>query len=168
MSDNSLLNPVYTIQPVVKPVEQRVGQPVECLFTRCSQLFNRFDNRLYRADGVLDTAVRRHLYVPILARQCYSRVDYVTGTTAVLLLGSALDLSWKQRLKRHSDQVSRVGLLHIHYLSGACESCSTSIYVKHQTLHDSGGPRGFVNWVPTNAPRALHECRIRTDKDPKK
>jgi len=50
--------PVYTIQPVVKPVEQLVAQPVECLFTRCSRLFNRllnrFDNRLYRVNGVLE------------------------------------------------------------------------------------------------------------------
>jgi len=36
------------IQPVVKAVEHPVGQPVECLFTRCSRLFNRFDNRWYR------------------------------------------------------------------------------------------------------------------------
>jgi len=26
---------VYTIQPVVTPVDQPIGQPVECLFTRC-------------------------------------------------------------------------------------------------------------------------------------
>jgi len=43
---------VYTIQPVVKPVEQ----PVECLFIRCTRLFNRlfnrFDNRLYRVNGL--------------------------------------------------------------------------------------------------------------------
>ena len=47
-----LPDPVYTIQPVVKPVEQPVGQPVECLFTRCSRLFSRFDNWLYRVNGV--------------------------------------------------------------------------------------------------------------------
>jgi len=32
------------------------NQPVECLYTRCSRLsnrlFNRFDNRLYRVNGV--------------------------------------------------------------------------------------------------------------------
>jgi len=44
------LYPVYTIQPVVKPVQQ----PVECLFTRCSRLFNRFHNRLYRVNGALE------------------------------------------------------------------------------------------------------------------
>jgi len=27
-------------------------KPVECLFTRCSRLFNRFDNLLYRVNGV--------------------------------------------------------------------------------------------------------------------
>ena len=27
-------------------------KPVECLFTRCSRLVNRFDNRLYRINGV--------------------------------------------------------------------------------------------------------------------
>jgi len=37
---------VYTIQPVVKPVVKRVWQPVECLYTRCNRLSNRFDNRL--------------------------------------------------------------------------------------------------------------------------
>jgi len=50
---SAYLNPVYTIQSVVKPV----GQPVECLHTRCSrlfnQLFNRLDKRLYRVNGVL-------------------------------------------------------------------------------------------------------------------
>jgi len=35
------LYPVNTIQPVVTPV----GQPVGCLFTRCSPLSLRFDNR---------------------------------------------------------------------------------------------------------------------------
>ena len=39
------------LQPVVKPVEQ----PVECLFTRRSRLFNRLDNRLYRVNGVLES-----------------------------------------------------------------------------------------------------------------
>jgi len=51
------LNPVYTIQPVeavVKAVVQPVWQPVGCLFTRCSRLSNRFDNRLYRVNGLLD------------------------------------------------------------------------------------------------------------------
>jgi len=60
---------VYTnIQLVVKPVWQPVGQPVKpvgqpvgCLFTRYStipvsmvsiRLYNRFDNRLYRVNGV--------------------------------------------------------------------------------------------------------------------
>jgi len=41
----------------VKPVEQPVGQPVECLFTRCNRLRNRLDNRLYRVNGVLDRRV---------------------------------------------------------------------------------------------------------------
>jgi len=55
---------VYTnIQPGEQLVVQLVGglttaveQPVDCLITRCSQLFNRlfnwFDNRLYRVNGV--------------------------------------------------------------------------------------------------------------------
>jgi len=51
-----LLNSVYTIQPVVKPVEQ----PVECLLTRCSWLFNGFDNQLYRVNGVLVTQLATH------------------------------------------------------------------------------------------------------------
>jgi len=49
---------VYTnIQPVVQqvrqPVVKQVRQPVGCLFTRYSMLSNRFDNRLYRVNGVL-------------------------------------------------------------------------------------------------------------------
>ena len=51
------LSPVYSIQPVVKPVWQPIWQPVGCLFTRYSRLSNRlysrFDNRLYRVNGVL-------------------------------------------------------------------------------------------------------------------
>jgi len=41
------------IQPVAIPVGQPIWQPVECLFTRCSRLFNRFDNWLYCVYGVL-------------------------------------------------------------------------------------------------------------------
>jgi len=52
-----LLNLVYTIQPDVKPVKQPVGQPVECLFTRCSRCFNRVDNRLCRVNFVLGSIV---------------------------------------------------------------------------------------------------------------
>jgi len=33
--------------------EHRVEQPVECLLTRCIWLFNQFDNRLYRVNGIL-------------------------------------------------------------------------------------------------------------------
>jgi len=52
--------PVYTTQPVIKPDEQPVCPPVECLYTRCSRLFNRlsnrlfnrFENRFYRVNGV--------------------------------------------------------------------------------------------------------------------
>jgi len=38
---NNRLHRVNKIQPVFKPVIQPVSQPVECLFTRCSRLFNR-------------------------------------------------------------------------------------------------------------------------------
>ena len=51
----ALLNVVYMIQPVVKQFEQ----PVECLFTWCSQLFNRFECWLYRINGVLEVLVFR-------------------------------------------------------------------------------------------------------------
>jgi len=44
------------VKPVVKPAWQPVWQPVGCLFTRYSRLwdrlYNRFDNRLYRVNGV--------------------------------------------------------------------------------------------------------------------
>ena len=51
---------VYTIQLVVKQVWQPVWQAVGCLFTQYSRLsirlYNRFDNRLYRVNGVLRSA----------------------------------------------------------------------------------------------------------------
>jgi len=47
---------VYTIQPVVqlvvKPVWQRVEQPVVSCIQTFNRLFNKFDNRLYRVSGV--------------------------------------------------------------------------------------------------------------------
>ena len=47
-STRATSSPVYTIQPVVKPVE--------CLYTRynrlSNRLYNRFDNRLYRVNGI--------------------------------------------------------------------------------------------------------------------
>jgi len=53
------LYPVYTIQPVVKPL-------AECLFTRCNQLsnrlYNRLSNRLYRVNGVLRARVFSALF----------------------------------------------------------------------------------------------------------
>jgi len=52
-SFNTVVNPFNT---VVKPIWQPVWQPVGCLFTRYSRLskrlYNRFDNRLYRVNGV--------------------------------------------------------------------------------------------------------------------
>jgi len=53
----SSLNPVYTIQPVVKPVGQPVGQQAVSRIQTSNllsiRLYNRFDNRLYRVNGVL-------------------------------------------------------------------------------------------------------------------
>jgi len=43
MNASVYLYPVYTIQLVAKLAE--------CLFTRCSRLFNRLFNRLYRVNG---------------------------------------------------------------------------------------------------------------------
>jgi len=47
------LNPVYTIHPVVKAVEQPVEQPAASSKQTFKRLFNWFDNRLYRVNGVL-------------------------------------------------------------------------------------------------------------------
>ena len=56
------LNPIYTIERVVKPVEQPVGEPVKYfVYTMQPRLFNwlfnrsdnRLFNRLYRVNGVL-------------------------------------------------------------------------------------------------------------------
>jgi len=44
------LNPVHTIQPVVKPAEQLVALCKQTF----NQSFNRFDNQLYRVNGVLE------------------------------------------------------------------------------------------------------------------
>ena len=56
------LSPVYTIQPVVKPVVQlsnRFDNRVKCSYTRYNRLSNPFDNRydnwLYRVNGVLES-----------------------------------------------------------------------------------------------------------------
>jgi len=63
MHISDLLNPVT--QPVVNPVLKPVG----CLFTRCSRLSNRlcnrFDNRLYRVNGVLDMPPKQKLSIKI-------------------------------------------------------------------------------------------------------
>ena len=64
-------NPVYTIQPVVKPVVKRVWQPVECLYTRYNQLSNRFDNRLYRVNGSRSHCSQWTLY-PLMAYCCWA------------------------------------------------------------------------------------------------
>jgi len=57
------LSPVYTIQPVVKPVVQlsnRFDNRVKCLYTRYNRLSNPLSNRLYNAvwQPVERTAVR--------------------------------------------------------------------------------------------------------------
>jgi len=47
------LNPVYTIQPVVKPVLQPVASCMQTFHRLSNGLYNRFDNRLYRVNGAL-------------------------------------------------------------------------------------------------------------------
>jgi len=92
MDDSNPYNPVYTIQPTVKPVEQPVGQPVGCLFTRCSRLFKRFHNRLYRVNGVLvgtgDGARRAvdHPQFRLSGPQCnWSSNNWSTGLCLIFL-----------------------------------------------------------------------------------
>ena len=55
----AVLNPVYTTEPVLNPVEQLVEQPAALCkqtFNRLSnRLFNRFEKRLYRVNGVLES-----------------------------------------------------------------------------------------------------------------
>ena len=53
---NELLNPVYTIQPVVTGCTTGLTKPVECLYTRYNRLSNGFDNRLYRVNGALSSS----------------------------------------------------------------------------------------------------------------
>ena len=89
-----ILYPVYTIQPVVKPVEQAVGQPVvSCIQTSNrlkNQFYNRFDNQLYCVNGVglLETAAessipswasqstRRYRTPPVKHPNCANEVGY--------------------------------------------------------------------------------------------
>ena len=47
-------DPLYTIQPVVKPVEQPAASCKQTFNRSSNRLFNRFDNRLYRVNGVSD------------------------------------------------------------------------------------------------------------------
>ena len=72
-----LLNPVYTIQPVVKPGWQPVWQPCwtssHCSFNRVERtatvrstgcqtgLYNRFDNRLYRVNRALSLCFHQRI-----------------------------------------------------------------------------------------------------------
>jgi len=78
---------------------QPVWQPVGCLFTRYSQLYKRFDNQLFRVNGVLNYSVcKKTLYALwkissfqhsldadyccrqptlLLALQCFDTVDWV-------------------------------------------------------------------------------------------
>jgi len=62
-----VLDPVYTIQPVVTPVEQPDEQPAASCEQTFNRLSNRFDNRLYRVNGVLgiscSSSKRTHLYL---------------------------------------------------------------------------------------------------------
>jgi len=68
---------------VVKPVWQPVWQPVGCLFTRYSQLsnrlYNRFDNRLYRVNGVWQnkkTGTLRDVVNNLTWLEWHGRVQY--------------------------------------------------------------------------------------------
>jgi len=78
-----LLNPVYTIQPVVNPVVQPDWQPaVWCkqtsnrLSNRLSNgLYNRFDNRLYRVNGALRTAFLKAFQTNIPPRMIYASLS---------------------------------------------------------------------------------------------
>jgi len=45
-----MLNPVYTIQPVVKPVVQRVWQPAVSCKQTSNRLWNRVVQRVYRCN----------------------------------------------------------------------------------------------------------------------
>ena len=52
--DNRVEQQPLFLQPVVK----RVWQPVECMYIRYNRLSNRFDNRLYRLNGIsIDSAI---------------------------------------------------------------------------------------------------------------
>jgi len=71
-----------TIQPVVKPGEQPVGQRLNvCLHDAC-RLFNRFDNRLYRLTLVVK---RRHHVANIMGQKVrmLDSVDFRHRLTAV-------------------------------------------------------------------------------------
>jgi len=77
-SDWASLSPVYTIQPVVKPVVNPVWQPGNCLYTRYNQLSNPLSNRLYRVykhstDNRFDK--RQYRVYSRLSNRLYNRFD---------------------------------------------------------------------------------------------
>ena len=96
---------------------------VECLFTRCSRLFNRLDNRLYRVNGVLRYSAFRFIplgfyFFPVIfimnCMQCtdesvFARSVSKTGrpfcSTGQMQLVCIRVLSWcvrrRERLQRH-------------------------------------------------------------------
>jgi len=78
-----LLSPVYTIQPVVKPVVKRVWQPVKCLYARYNRLSNPFDNRLYRVYSRLSVRLSNRLYNHVWqpAVSCKQTSNRLTGLT---------------------------------------------------------------------------------------
>jgi len=51
---------VYTTQPFVNPVRQRVWQPVVSCIQTFTRLSNRFDNRLYYVNGALHSNYHHH------------------------------------------------------------------------------------------------------------
>ena len=103
------LSPIYTIQPVVKPVVNPVWQPGKCLYTRYNRLSNRlsirlpnlFDNRLYRVYSRLSNRFDNLFVQPGCQTGCQTRLT--TGLTTVLNEQSV-------RSRRLSNRVCQTGL----------------------------------------------------------
>ena len=92
---------VYTIQPVFKPVEQPVGQPVECLVytmqpviqpieqpveqpaVSCIQTFKRLNNRLFNRLYWFMQPIVIMFFVIVSPMPCWQAVTYCDAITQV-------------------------------------------------------------------------------------
>ena len=131
------LYPVYTIQPVVKPVVQLVWQPAVSCKQTSNRLWDRFDNHVERTATVRSTGYQTGLYNRFDNR-LYTRYNWLSTvwqqvascrrgfsisqlTNLRLSLGRARDMYWT---KRHFNQFTN------SYLSPCRNMTSSKTYLE--------------------------------------